>query len=216
MNPVKIPEKPILFSSPMVQATFADLKTQTRRIVKPEIRVVNALYPDGSISTNRIFERGDGRIHCPYGQPGHRLWVRETFFPAKDWKTAPLFANGPDYLYRADEDAFIGCHRWKPSIFMPRAVSRLTLEIINIRVERLNAITADDARAEGVSDSLLSLTGKFPSSKYLPRTYAIEQGDRPTPDEIAIANYAALWESLNGAGSWNENPYVWVIEFKRL
>jgi hypothetical protein len=126
--------------------------------------------------------------HCKYGQPGDRLWVKETFWTG---------GTKEETAYRADAEmpssaTKMGC-KWKPSIFMPRKASRITLEIVNVRVERLQNITEEDANAEGIPSRMSVQT--------------------LTP---AVADYAALWESINGYGSWTMNPWVWVIEFKKL
>jgi len=132
---------------------------------------------------------------CPYGQPGNRLWVRESF---RDARAAMLGR----VLYRADGDNICG---WKPSIHMPRHLSRITLEVTTVRVERLQSISEADAQAEGVtpkwepgcSGRLMDALGGF--------------SFRP-----AASAYAELWEQIHGPGSWDANPWVWVIEFKRV
>lgn len=93
---------------------------------------------------------GFGSVKCPYGQPGDLLWVRETFFDTRPFKQAPLFQNGNDFYYKAD-GSFIGDHKWKPSIHMPKVAARIWLQVEEIRVERLNEISEEDAIAEGVS-----------------------------------------------------------------
>lgn len=184
-------ERPILFSAPMVRAILAGTKTQTRRVVKPQPNVVHAIYNDASIHTNLISRSGDQRIHCPYGKPDDRLWVRETFFDTAPFKSAPIFlGRGERFAYRAD-DEFIGCHKWKPSIHMPRRACRILLEVTAVRVEQLHDISDRDALAEGVDRTNTSIPG-----------YAIER-------------YRRLWESINGASSWGANPWVWVVEFRR-
>lgn len=148
--------------------------------------------PDGGIQFNPCTPHGvlNGKgdtLICKFGKRGDRLWVRET------WSQHPQFA---DIAFRADgeefedSDGFTWILKWKPSIHMPRWASRIMLEITNVRVERLRDIGEDDAIAEGVSLS------NFPM--------------------IPIYEYKELWESLNGKGSWDLNPWVWVIEFKRI
>jgi uncharacterized protein YhfF len=172
-------ERPILFSAPMVRAILSGRKTQTRRRVKPQ---------HGFSPSMRTAE------YCaqisPYGAPGDRLWVRETFLHVADF-------HGKDVTwYRADDDTFPG--QWKPSIFMPRAASRITLEVTGVRVERLNEMPPEDARSEGCGSAEIPwMSGPLASDPW-----------RNT--------YAQLWESINGAGSWAANPWVWVIEFKRV
>lgn len=168
-------ERPILFSAPMVRAILGGRKTQTRRIIK------NRTVPDVG--------------GCPYGEPGERLWVRETFL------NNALDGYPPVWFYRADSDDKPEDRNWKPSIFMPRAASRITLEITNNRFERLQDISEADTNAEGVT---IQQDAKIAS--------AFIEG-KQTPAQL---EYFALWESINGKGSWALNPWVWVIEFKKL
>lgn len=212
--------RPILFSGPMVRALQAGTKTQTRRLVKFDREIIglgdveqwarglagNACY-GRPITEADIKEKATqlaGRIHpviledgsmvglrCPYGQPGDRLWVRETWAPNL---VIPI-ENRPagDYLYAATNAGRYAVPRWKPSIHMPRAASRITLEITGVRVERLQDISIGDAIAEG-----------------------IPRGGPENPDGIEKREYRALWEQINGPGSWDANPWVWVDEFKVL
>lgn len=129
--------------------------------------------------------------YCPYGQPGDRLWVRETW--AED---------GSRYTYRATNETW--AWHWAPSIFMPRAASRITLEITDVRVERVQDISEEDARAEGVTRELRG-----------PRTYPDRHAARS--HETYRDAYMRLWDALNakrGCG-WAVNPWVWVISFQR-
>ena len=219
-------ERPILMSAPMVRALLDGSKTQTRRVVKPQF--APDAIPCEMVATN---ERGhqivghsgmwwceaDGNhekaVRCPYGQPGDRLWVRETWnwfdpksipeqrlgmradFTGKEGERqiqwcAAYAADGP-----LPYPGYDGRDHWRPSIHMPRWASRITLEITGVRVERVQEIDIADASAEGVTD-----TGSLILDKN-------EQGG-------PIAEYAVLWESINGPGSWEQNPWVWVIEFK--
>ena len=141
---------------------------------------------------------------CPYGTIGDRLWVREAF--------ACRFGIIPDryiekYFYRADGE-HEGKLKWKPSIHMPRSASRITLEITKIRVERLNEISEDDAKNEGV------LYYGDESGDYKNYEYDDKEGD-DWGVKTAKESFQTLWESINGKGSWEANPWVWVIEFKR-
>lgn len=139
------------------------------------------------------------RKFCPYGLIGDRLWVKETFRPQDGMTT---YCQHQDEIeYRADGDRPkepTDCH-WKPSIFMPRWASRITLEITGVRVERLNEISEEDAIAEGVEP----LSHGF--KNYLGAD--LQCGD-------ARMSYMSLWESINGAGSWAKNPWVWCISFQ--
>jgi hypothetical protein len=181
-------ERPILFSGEMVRAILDGGKTQTRRIVKQQPT------PDELAEGVRFTESGwllYGRefrghtIRCPFGQPGDRLWVRETWAPIPGGPATP--ENG--VIYRADEHAEKWL--WRPSIHMPRWASRITLEIVTVRVERLWSISRGDAIAEGC-----------------PRR-------RDTGGTSPVVWFSELWESINGQASWSINPWVWVIEFPR-
>lgn len=191
-------EKPILMSGAMVRAILDGRKTQTRRVVKwstvpkthdydfePYAIIEGWPYLSvrGSVDT-------ETPLASPYGKPGDRLWVKETFMPD------PYINSVASTIYRATEaepERYSG-HNWKPSIFMPRIRSRITLEITGVRAERLNEISANDATAEGVE--------------------IITSIDHGSTDPVAA--YRVLWESINGKGSWEKNPWVWCISFKRI
>lgn len=212
-------ERPILFSAPMVRAVLEGRKTQTRRVVKPQPEAPRAIYEPGhcrevlfdslacsssgspcsAVGWHWSMQCAGGAVIsdgakvetlCPYGKPGDRLWVKETFavIPGQP------YANGKEddiLVTKADcgplHAALVS--KWKPSIFMPRNLSRITLEITNVRVERLQDISEADAISEGVVPG-----GRFPM--------------------CARGVYADLWDSINGEGSWDKNPWVWVIEFR--
>ena len=170
-------------------------------------------------------------ILCPYGKPGDQLWVRETFFALGRWETRfsakkgrdewhfidMTLECGKDYLYAADgvsdTQAFIKRRGgvepmyWKrPAIFMPREASRITLEIVSVRVERLQDISDADADAE-------CFGGDFPSN-VLPELFP---GTADDWGHLSMAQcYQRLWESINGPGSWEANPFVWCGSFKRV
>ena len=230
-------ERPILFSAPMVRALLDGRKTQTRRIVKPQPKVIHALHGDASLTTERIFRSGDQRIHCPFGQAGDFLWVRETWAHYHTINhvrriDARAFDEVSDGLagYRADghdtiedfrrhvrlmsecdlEAVEINGNRWRPSIHMPRWASRITLEVTGVRVERLQEISEDDAKAEGVEPWVIGDGWReygLPPSVEAAGTH---------PLRSARDSFASLWESINGPGSWKANPWVWVIEFRRV
>ena len=197
-------ERPILFSAPMVRAILEGRKTQTRRIVKPQP------YPwKMEIHRGELFVLDGGwRPFCkvPFGCPGDRLWVRETW--------AMEGTDGSSNLplqYRADRNDWLEVSKWKPSIFMPRWASRITLEIESVRVERLQEISAEDAIAEGTRiEKGSGLIGG--EDCYMMTT---NSGYMRGPLG-AIEAYKDLWQSINGKGSWNLNPWVWVIQFKRV
>ncbi len=196
-------ERPIIFSGESVRATLEWRKTQTRRGIKLRdfrpcdnvpgsdwyFRAKNGIWSD--VSTKRLLER-----YCPYGKPGDRLWVRETLAAADDQY------QGLSYAYCADGKGVMPQKQWDKfstdiisPIFMPRWASRITLEIVNIRVERVQDISEEDAEKEGM-------------------IYYGETLCEPTPKE----KYSKLWDSLNSKRgySWDSNPWVWVIEFKRI
>jgi hypothetical protein len=231
-------ERPILFSGPMVHAILKGRKTQTRRVVVVRKENGGGLphdYPDNKIVVARIgdhainetptrlygaeFRWSNGAdlvIACPYGRPGDRLWVRESFAGPDHIGNGDQGVVGFGIEYKAD-GAFrahgdCGCdgpcsgvlisHPWKPSIHMPRQFSRIMLEITAVRVEQLQTITEDDARAEGCEGHRAS------------DGYDID----PTRDVDPVEEYRELWDSLNakrGYG-WDVNPWVWVLSFQRI
>lgn len=187
--------RPILFSAPMVQAILAGRKTQTRRIVKlTDSGRVKAI---GS-SLNWHLDDPNAANANPYGQPGDQLWVKET------WRTQyanesqkPIdITEGDPIRYEVDGhengNPLYGWGRIRQSIFMRRWMSRITLELTGIRVERLQNISEADAWQEGVSP-VGPMTGR-----------------------MARDAFEFLWHSINGAESWDANPFVWVVEFKRI
>jgi hypothetical protein len=198
-------EKPILFSTPMVQAILDGRKTQTRRIVKGEAL---SWLVDSEFTPEFVADPDNNM--CPYGKVGDRLWVRETIvahpeYSGKDYKAGlcgPLKDdNGENVAFRGyltdypDFDEIKKqMHFFKkiPAIHMPKNCCRIFLEIESVRVERLNEITRGDAMAEGCP---------FPN---------MAKGDNP------VDWFRSLWQSINGADSWEKNPFVWRIEFKRI
>jgi hypothetical protein len=212
-------EHPILFSTEMVQAILAGRKTMTRRIIKwPSV-------PDGhdyDYEPNIVVKPKDGNwwphfrhmgpndiegpVKCPYGQPGDILWVRETFMPLTQ-----------GYGYKADDmirtgknpktgEYYVPRLRWKPTIHMPKLAARIWLEVTDIRVERLQDITEQDAIAEGIERVGDQVKGGF--KDYM--------SFGPSPWMHATNSYFSLWQSINGIESLAENPWVWVISFKVL
>jgi hypothetical protein len=175
-------QRPILFSAPMVCTLLDGSKTQTRRVVSEKINI-RAGMPEPEWQSLLAC--------CPHGQVGDQLWVRETFCDATDGLHGRV-------LYRATGDT--AC-KWKPSIFMPRAASRITLEITSVRVERLQDISETDALEEGIVSAGDGNGFQLADTTH----YSNDQRE----------SYASLWESLNGEGSWDLNPWVWVIEFKK-
>lgn len=201
----KIKERPILFSGPMVRAILEGRKTQTRRACKPYLQCYDTVSCD-SKKTDFDFHFRDGigqLIQCPYGKPGDRLWVREAF--------VPNYFDGGRMGYKADwnETAAEYCPepKWKPSIHMPRAASRILLEITDVRVERLQEISEEDALAEGV------LENPNQDSLYDFWHYG---GSGCWGEFNAVGSFNSLWESINGPESWEANPWVWVVNFKTV
>jgi hypothetical protein len=204
-------ERPIM-CGPLVRAILDGAKTQTRRVVKPQPPEILPSYapkvywPDrdrhmtwagsaaylqferpGDYDGQQVMRGGFG-FRCPYGQPGDRLWVRET------WRSYP-----DGIVYRADyrdTDFADAVHApWRASIHMPRSASRIALEVTGVRVELLQDITEEDAMAEGVEPELVPPDG----------------GSVPH-----VEGYRRVWEGLHGAGAWDLNPWVWVVSFVRV
>ena len=212
-------EYPIIFSSPMIRAILENRKTQTRRVAKLINQIaenhsgVRVWWKDGTVSMSReamytpsLREPFEG-IACPYGVPGDRLWVRETWIPVHHGSYEVFdrkigFGDRPAIVYAADPG--VGYHevwdnykgKWHPSIFMPRWASRITLEITEVRVQRVQEISANDCLAEGIE---LGCVTSDCSPKLEPA-------------------YQRLWDSINakrGYG-WDKNPWVWCLSFRRI
>ncbi|HBR1654982.1 TPA: morphogenetic protein [Klebsiella pneumoniae] len=203
-------ERGMIFNAEMVRAILDGRKTQTRRPVKFPVHDKNL---GCELAGNELAgELSAGNyLNSAFGKPGDRIWVRETFCPVDDtqyggekwvdYRATPRYeASHPAGWDSAPNDA--EALKWRPSIHMPRWASRILLEITGVRVERLNSISQEDAQAEG-----LELTGWRP-------TYSDPDsgGEVMTPYD----NFAQLWESIYGEESWKANPWVWVIEFKRV
>jgi hypothetical protein len=217
----------------MVRALLDGSKTQTRRIAKivksmPDGRGWDCLQKPGTHECiyllNGVWSwRPYGGApdapyphieeYCPYGQPGDRLWVKETHkaFIVTGRKTGITYAAGGDKGIDSTHEGWSAMWnkatgKWRPSIFMPRWASRITLELTAVRVERLQDISEADAKAEGVETT----PGWSPS-------YGDPCNSALAPEaQNAKAAYADLWESINGADSWDKNPWVWVLEFRRI
>lgn len=214
----------------MVRAILDGRKTQTRRIVKPHANAESA-RENYAVPNVWVFQdKLRGRcfdLQCPHGKPGDRLWVRETFSPdaTSMYPCPPAWYRASDDIDRSDFHTCPKEHRgnyadclkcweerehskfkWRPSIHMPRSLSRINLEITAIRVERLQSIKEKDAIAEGVT-------------KVRDGCYAIKGFDYDLSGLChtdAVTPYAKLWDSINGPDVWDANPWVWVIEFRKL
>lgn len=230
-------ERPILFSgAAMVRALLAGQKTVTRRIVRPQperfVAEGGAVHwggrlADGSLQDVEADALGRFRARCPYGAVGDALWCRETWCPGDQWVDTAGYDHDPPSTirYRADNAAVRypntpGAHalstkgwsdpkRWRPAIFMPRWASRLTLRVTDVRVERLQAITEDEARAEGVAPFHERYRGISPDQR-------LTSGERAV-DSPYRASFAVLWDELNAdRASWLCDPFVWVVAFERV
>lgn len=201
-------EHPILFSAPMVRALLAGTKTQTRReAIKCSTpgRVVLCDFDEVEclIELENTFNGQRSWNKCPYGEPGDRLWVREA------WSTHACFDGLPpreikgSFHYMADGECKTG--KGRPSIHMPRWASRITLEVTSVRVERLQAISEADAIAESCTQNHNGFFWGGPHKVSGQKQMA-----------TAVKAYADLWESINGPGSWDANPWVWCVSFQVL
>ncbi|MBQ5171914.1 MULTISPECIES: morphogenetic protein [Klebsiella pneumoniae complex] len=209
----KITERGMIFNAEMVRALLSGRKTQTRRIIKPQpeatlSRSLSGKWLSRPLNGLLLPKIEDIAIHCPFGVVGDRIWVRETFQgPLFDYDLMDSYCKDPTpfekpefCVYKADgvpapefydaDDELHCC--WRPSIHMPRWASRILLEITNVRVERLKSISDGDAIREGCSTA-----------------------DMKSGDCVADV-FARLWASIYGDESWNSNPWVWVIDFKRI
>ncbi len=210
-------QRPIFFNGDMVRAVIDGRKTQTRRImrVQPESAEFEPRFIIDSTKRSEIDNwcwaepgvfvnpRRSALFPCPFGVVGDRLWVRETH----SIRVEPS-EHTPGVAWYRESDIgrrWEGQLCWRPSIHMPRWASRITLEITGVRVERLQAISEEDAKAEGVPPA----GGLLPD---YPGTYLTPKGDFATA-EVA---FQRLWQSIYGTDSWQANPWVWVIEFKRV
>jgi hypothetical protein len=217
-----VAEKPIIFSAPMVRAILDGRKTQTRRIVRPQPEAQHDGEPYWYVGGYRVWgyrpasavplRAGGNPLPCPYGHPGDWLWVRETWTDTTD-----LFVKETAFLhYRAD---YPEGHpfAWRPSIHMPRWASRILLEVADVRVERLQAISESDALAEGIT----SLRNPEWDKRHFPAwrssfDQAIAKAEKPPLGPLPSAVYQALWQDIHGPDSWDGNLWVWVVEFRVL
>ena len=221
-------EKPIIFSGEMVRAILEDRKTQTRRVIKPQPFIYEKSHLASQSELIRDWVR---KYPCPYGKPGDRLWVRETWEIHQLDGIMPGSKEYPNICYKADmstrlliaDKVLDLCKEkfsWRSPIFMPRWASRIMLEVVNVRVERLQDISEEDCIAEGIRPFLRSGLFQMKTMYEVPGlvgTYADGQTDVRVCHS-AVDGYSELWDSINAKRGypWSINPWVWVPEFKRI
>lgn len=262
-------ERPIIFSTPMVLALLSGQKVQTRRLLKPppppECGITYQLGAEtwmpreertplrqtweawgGDLYANRPagYLCGHHVVPCPYGQPGDRIYVRETCSADMVGLDVGVRYHADGHFQPIDEsneqsEGYFRLNRYRgcigatvPPIHMPRWASRIVLEITRVRAERLNDISEQDAAAEGVRHfgptprealaAVMASNPKLSRRGFLQSVLAagLMKVDRCAPDDPFDvwdrAAFAHLWESIHGAGSWDANPWVWVLEFERV
>ncbi len=234
-------EHPILFSTQMVQAILSGTKTQTRRVVKTkqkgwnchdlEFSGMNFITADKLTTRSKSVQKeltgahaffkeykSNLGIKCPYGQPDDLLWVRETWQHTKTLHIHPTDENY-GYVFKADNQPWKDYEgwKWRPSIHMPKAAARIWLRVKDVRVERVQDISGEDAKAEGCAYSELlegyeCLTCDTKHGHVMAHGLICEDGAFST----AKQSFQSLWYAINGIESWHENPWVWVVEFEEL
>lgn len=233
-----VKERPLAFTQESVAAILAGSKTQTRRLARPPARAnflpddVWKNDPDEPGSAYLDDSSGRLRITCPYGVPGDRLWVRETYRAVEDpgapdeevrrrlWDEEERETTHISVDYKLDNPHRImdklGRPEWKSGRYMPRWASRIDLEVTGVRVERVQEITEADATAEGVRHYFGLLDGRaFDNHMKLAARFA-KLHDPQATTVTAVDYYAAVWERLHGAGAWKRNDWIWVVDFKFL
>jgi hypothetical protein len=199
-------EHPIIFSTEMVQAILEGRKTMTRRIIKPQPQCIDYTWEDpvGYDIKGRCAIQDDELqclISCKYGRDGDQLWVREKW--ENDLGRVNFYAGN---IKVETNVAYRRLTKWKPSIHLKRKDARINLLIKSIRVERLKDISQDDARKEGV----------FCSESPIGPCYLDYLSGQCNAMTTAKLSFQSLWKKINGTGSWDANPWVWVIEFERV
>ncbi|HCC5915891.1 hypothetical protein [Klebsiella pneumoniae] len=230
-------ERGMIFNGEMVRALLDGRKTQTRRIMKaqpsedftPMNMALEAdykarWYTPGIVDKDGYLQPAGKEVFgvanenegysCPFGAVGDRIWVRET------WDRYNIDQDSHDMAYRATiPEDWPESGRWRPSIHMPRWASRITLEITDVRVERLNAISEQDAQSEGVHTEVWDQTVVARNYAAIDEFFQFWSEDMPhyvEMNQLYRSSFRSLWESIYGAENWQANPWVWVIEFKRV
>ena len=187
-------ETGLMFKAPLVRAILEGRKTQTRRIAKPVRHPdLGNVYSPGALVLEHEPQHVINRA-CPYGQPGDRIYVRETFSQHPEWGQLAFRADGEEF---EDADGWLWEPKWMPSIHMPKDLARIWLEVTGVRVERLQDISEADALAEGARFELASI-----DSVRIGATASF------------LSGFRNIWESTGG--DWDANPWVWAIDFKVL
>ena len=232
-------ERPILFSGEMVKAILEGRKTMTRRVVNKDISNQFDIDVDNTVAAYINQLTGDSYDPveiCPHGTVGDRLWVRETWYyeehmhdSTEGMPDSPGGLYSHRLVYKADCPDYpvnvgVGRQGWRPSIFMPRWASRITLEVTDLRAERLQDITEGDAEKEGMPDEVPMspvycpvCEGRGFRDAYHPLSLGYMEVDC-TECDTARKKFKNLWDSINGrkpGKAWNDNPWVWVVEFRR-
>lgn len=231
-------ERPILFNTDMVKAILDGRKTQTRREIKPQPKDAGygKLIYKGTEKTLSALSN-----HCPKGNVGDILWVRENFHKDDNWPEWETIDSSTHdtYTYKADgtsrdvkrpgvnydnidlctegwnDPDYPENPKWKPSIHMPKDAARIWLEIEEISIERLQTISEDDAVVEGLNH-FKDMNNKLLSDDVRTVLYQDYQSVEGMGFESPINSFTSLWKSINGSESWEQNPFVWVIQFKVL
>lgn len=211
-------QRPILFNTEMVLAIDGDTKTETRRtrglkelnkdpdgwVYIGDSRTNDSIpYPAEKYNPHTwyAFHRSNSNmvtniLKCPYGEPGDYLYVRET------WAKSSLLQV---FYYKAKYEERFGVNRWRPSMHMPKEAARIWLKVVEVRIERLKSITQLDAKNEGVIQTRSGLYKNYQKVK--------GSVDSPTSP---LSSFITLWDSVNGAGAFHSNPWVWVVKFKKV
>lgn len=195
----------------MITAILKGIKAQTRRVIKYKKTITDpnvgfsAFCPEGEFEVRGYHENGDygsSFFKAPI-MKGDILWVRETWEYSDDLDEPYLYKQKYQDEYKPE---YFDRMKWKPSIFMPKEACRIFLKVTNVRVERLDKISGEDAFVEGVGKPFRSGA----------RNMASLQIDYNSWEDKQVTLFQSLWESINGAGSWEKNPFVWVCEFERI